>query len=275
MRGITPRAVWARAASVNQCLGFLRKTPIVEKYGLRAAVHALFRSGHHRSFYFSHTFALPEPERPRSYFHMKAPIFKVTGLALLAAGFSLQLTSCVSVDREASTSTKDPRATYTPPPAGSRTRINGKTVLNTVRAAHAFSDPNSNDNFMLQLRGERVLTSQVHLIVTNNMGDTIRHEVMPARALLAHADARMARSASVRDQEIAILQDMNTFFAPTRFTQPAVPAGTEQPAEMDTKTWATLREDPAAVGFDYTGADGGERRMAYSRKLGRAIVISQ
>ena len=206
---------------------------------------------------------------------MKASIFKISSLALLAAGFSLQLTSCVNTEREASTSTKDPRATYTPPPAGSRTRINGKTVLNTVRTTHAFSDPNSNDNFILQLRGERVLTGQAHLIVTNNMGDTIRHEVMPARALLSHADIGMARSASVRDQEIAILQGMNSFFAPGHFTQPAVPAGTEQPAEMDTKIWTALREDPAAVGFDYTGAGGAERRMAYSQKLGKAVVISQ
>lgn len=206
---------------------------------------------------------------------MKSPLLKFSGLALLTAGFSLQLTSCVSTEREASTSTKDPRATYTPPPAGSRTRINGKTVLNTVRAAHPFSNPDSNDNFVLQLRGERVLTGQAHLIVTSSTGDTIRHEVMPARALLAHADAGLARSASVRDQEIAILQAMNSFFTPTHFTQPAVPAGTTQPAEMDTKTWTTLRDDPAAVGFDYTSAGGAERRMAYSQKLGKAVVISQ
>ncbi|MET4073066.1 hypothetical protein [Hymenobacter sp. UYCo722] len=206
---------------------------------------------------------------------MKAPFFKISSLALLVASCSLQLTSCVSTEREASTSTKDPRATYTPPPAGSRTRINGKTVLNTVRASHAFSDPNSNDNFVLQLRGERVLTSQAHFIVTNNMGDTIRHEVLPARALLSHADAGLARSASVRDQEIAILQGMNSFFTPSRFAQPAVPAGTAQPAELDAKTWTTLRDDPTAVGFDYTGAGGAERRMAYSQKLGKAVVISQ
>ena len=206
---------------------------------------------------------------------MKTFLLKFSGLALLAAGFTLQLTSCVSTEREASTSTKDPRATYTPTPSGSRARVNGKTVLNTVRAAHPFSNSSSSDNFVLQLRGERVLTGQVHLIVVDNTGDTSRHEVMPARALLAHADVEMASSASVRDKEIAILQSMNSFFAPAHFTQPAVPAGAEQPAELDTKTWTTLREDPTAVGFDYTGADGAERRMAYSQKLGKAIVISQ
>lgn len=206
---------------------------------------------------------------------MKLSVLNASCLALLAAGLSLELSSCISTEREVSTSTKDPRAKYTPPPVGSRTRINGKTVLNTVRATHAFSSPGSNDNFVLQLRGERVLTGQAHLIVTNSAGDTIRHEVMPARALLAHADASLARSASVRDQEIAILQAMNSFFAPSHFIQPAVPAGTEQPAEMDTKAWVSLREDPSAVGFDYTGAGGAERRMAYSQKLRKAIVISQ
>ena len=68
---------------------------------------------------------------------------------------------------------------------------------------------------------------------------------------------------------------MNSFFAVGHFSQPAVPTGAEQPAELDTKTWAALREDPTAVGFDYTGMGGAEHRMAYVRKLGKAIVISQ
>ena len=202
---------------------------------------------------------------------MKAPFFKISSLALLVASCSLQLTSCVSTEREASTSTKDPRATYTPPVAGDRTRVNGKTVLNTVSATHAFSSADAKDNFVLQLRGPRVLTAQAHFIVTSSTGDTLRHEVMPARALLSEA----SQASSVREQEIAILEGMNNFFAPTHFSQPAIPAGAEQPGEVDAKTWSALREDPNAVGFDYTGAGGAERRMAYARKLGKAVVITQ
>ena len=206
---------------------------------------------------------------------MRKSLFKHSALAIVGAGLALQLSSCVSTDREVSSSNKDPRATYVPPTASSRTRINGRTVLNTVRSTHAFSSPDAKDNFTLQLRGERVLTGQAHLIVTNIKGDTLSHEILPARALLQHSGITDAQGASVRDQEIAILQAMNSFFAPSHFIQPAVPAGTEQPAEMDTKAWASLREDPSAVGFDYTGAGGAERRMAYSQKLRKAIVISQ
>ena len=79
----------------------------------------------------------------------------------------------------------------------------------------------------------------------------------------------------MRAQEIAILEGMNSFFADGRFSQPAVPNGAEQPAEVDTKTWAALREDASTVGFDYVGAGGSERRMAYARKLGKAVVINQ
>ena len=206
---------------------------------------------------------------------MRNTLFKLSGLVILGAGLALQLSSCVSTDREVSGSTKDPRASYVPPTASSRARINGRTVLNTVRSTHAFSDPTSKDNFTLQLRGERVLTGQAHLIVTNSMGDTLRHEVLPARALLQHAALDDPQGSSVRDQEIAILQGMNTFFAPGHFSQPAVPQGTAQPAEVDTKIWTSLREDPTAVGFDYVGAGGSERRMAYSHKLNKAVVISQ
>ncbi len=206
---------------------------------------------------------------------MRKYLFKLSGLALLAAGLTLQLSSCVNTDREVGGSTKDPRASYVPPTASSRARINGHTVLNTVRAAHAFSTPDSKDNFTLQLRGERVLTGQVHLIVTNSMGDTLSHEVLPARTLLQHSGITDSQGASVRDQEIAILQGMNSFFTPGHFSQPAVASGTAQPAEVDTKIWTSLREDPTAVGFDFVGAGGSERRMAYSHKLGKAVVISQ
>lgn len=206
---------------------------------------------------------------------MKTSLFRFSAVLLVAAGLALDLTSCVSTEREVNSSTVDPRATYTPPPAGARNRIGAKTVLNTVTTSHAFSDSKTLDTFVLQLRGPRVLTAQAHLIIISSTGDTLRHEVLPARALLSHSDLTDSQSASVRDQEIAILQGMNSFFGANHFIAPAVPAGTEQPAEVDTKTWAALREDPSSVGFDYTGAGGAERRMAYARKLGKAVVISQ
>ena len=206
---------------------------------------------------------------------MKTLCFKSTAFWILAAGLAVQLSSCVSTEREVSNSKVDPRSTYTPPPAGSRARVSGKTVLNTVSTTHAFSDPASPDNFILQLRGPRVLTAQAHLIVTNSKGDTLRHEVLPARALLSEKALNDPMAASVRDQEIAILQGMNNFFSDAHFIQPAVAPGAEQPAEMDTKTWAALREDPATVGFDFMGAGGAEHRIAFARKLGKAVIISQ
>lgn len=205
---------------------------------------------------------------------MKTYSLKLTGLVLLAAGLAGQLSSCVSTEREVNTSTVDPRTTYRPPAAGDRTRVSNKTVLNTVSTTHAFSDPNKKDNFILQLRGPRVLTSQAHLIVTSSTGDTLRHEVLPARVLLTEKALNDPQSASVREKEIAILQGMNNFFSDAHFMQPAVPAGTDQPAEVDSKTWSALREDPTAVGFDYPVTDGAERRMTYARKLGKAVVLS-
>jgi hypothetical protein len=200
---------------------------------------------------------------------------KSSSFLLAAAALTLQLSSCVSTDREVSSSTKDPRATYTPPASADRTRLNSNSVLNTVRASHAFSDPASPDNFVLQLRGTRVLNAQAHLIVTNSKGDTISHQVMPARALIKDKMLTDPQAATVRDKEIAILQGMNSFFAPANFTQPAVPSSAEQPAEVDTKAWQALREDPSAVAFDFTGTGGAEQRLAYARKLGKTVVISQ
>lgn len=206
---------------------------------------------------------------------MKTVKFRFITHLIIAAGLSLELGSCVSTEREVSSSTIDPRTIYTPPPVGTRSRIGNKTVLNTVTASHVFSDPKTQDRFVLQLRCPRVLTAQAHLIVVSSTGDTLRHEVLPARALLSHTDLKDSQSASVREQEIAILEGMNNFFADGHFTQPAIPTGTEQPAEVDSKTWSALREDPATVGFDYLGAGGAERRLAYVRKMRKAVNISQ
>ena len=206
---------------------------------------------------------------------MKNPFTKLTISRLLAAGLAFQLASCVSTEREVSSSSADPRSTYTPPPAGSRARVGSATVLNTVRIAHTFSNPETKDNFILQLRGPRVLTAQAHLIVTSSTGDTLRHEVLPARALLSEKALNDPQAASVRDLEIAILQGMNNFFAPAHFIKPAVAPSAEQPAEVDTQTWIALRGDPGTVGFDYIGQGGAERRMAYARKLGKTVIISQ
>ena len=201
---------------------------------------------------------------------MRASIFTICAVAGL-----LQLSaSCINTEREVATSTKDPRSVYVPPTSAGR-RISGATVLNTVRASHNFSDPKAKDNFLLQLRGPRILTSRVHLIVLSAKGDTLRHEVMPARALLAGSAVQDGKMATVRDQEIAILRRMNNFFAEDNFTHPAVPASAAQPAELDAQAWASLRDDPTAIGFDYPGAAGNEMRLAYSRQLHRAVTMSQ
>jgi hypothetical protein len=193
---------------------------------------------------------------------------------LLAAGLLQLSVSCVRTEHEMASSTKDPRSTYVPP-TGTGHRISSTTVLNTVRTTHSFSDSKTKDNFQLQMRGPRILSSRLHLIVTNAKGDTLRHEVLPAKALLVNSDEGDSKLATVRGQEIAVLHNMNTFFTEDHFSHPAVPPTATQPADLTEQDWASLRTDPSGVGFEYPGATGIEKRLAYSRKLGRAIVLSE
>lgn len=191
------------------------------------------------------------------------------------AALLLTVSSCVNVskERETATSSTDPRAEFQPP-SGRGERVGAATVLNTVRASHTFSNPQAPDQFVLQMRGPRILSSRLHLFVVSSAGDTLRHEVLPATALLDDPTLRNNQSASVRDKEISILRGMNAFFSPSQFVQPAVPASATQPAEVDTQAWASLRNDPKAVGFDYpTGS--GETRLTYSRQLNKVLVINQ
>ncbi|MGI4870618.1 MAG: hypothetical protein ACRYFX_05500 [Janthinobacterium lividum] len=199
---------------------------------------------------------------------MKTSFRPVAIVAILA---QLGIASCVNTEHETTTSSVDPRTQFTPP-NGKGQRVNGATVLNTVRTTHFFSDPGKADAFVLQMRGPRILTSQVHFFIVSSHGDTLRHEVLPARIFLDDPALRDNAAASVRDREISILRGMNSFFTADKFVQPAVPADSHQPAELDTKVWTSLRNDPTAVGFDYTAASGG-KRLAYSRQLGRAVLM--
>ncbi|UYZ64236.1 hypothetical protein [Hymenobacter weizhouensis] len=197
-------------------------------------------------------------------------------IVLPAAGLLLALhtTSCINTEREVGTS-RNSQQVFTPTPEGARARLTERTVLRTVNATHAFSNPRTKDRFVLQLRGPKIATSQAHFFIISSTGDTLRKEAMPAIALINERDLDDPRAATVRDKEIAILQGMNNFFREERFVQPAVPRSAVQPENVDAQSWTSVKEDNRAVGFDYPAADGRERRLAFSRKLGRAVVIAE
>ena len=211
--------------------------------------------------------------------HSRLPACPLLMKSLLLSGaaltISLLLPACLNTEKEIGTTDKDPRATFTPPAASERSRMSSASVLNTVQASHVFSNPVQPDKFVLQLRGLRILTGQVHLMVLSAAGDTLRHEVLPARALLSEEALADPAASSSRDKEIAILKRMNTFFALDNFVQPAVPVTAEQPAEFSTAAWTALKADPSTVAFDCPGRDGGLRRLAYSKSMGKVLVISQ
>jgi hypothetical protein len=203
-----------------------------------------------------------------SYHQMKKIL-----LAAACTGILLQTTSCLNTEKEMGTS-RNPDRPFTPTPEGARGRVNERTVLRTVNAAHYFSNTKTKDNFVLQLQGTKILNAQAHLIIVSSTGDTLRKESMPATALLDQREMDDPQSATVRDKEIAILQGMNAFFREDRFTQPAVARAAAQPAEVDAEGWQAVKADNKAYGFDYI-ANGKERRLAYAKKLQKAVIVAQ
>lgn len=202
------------------------------------------------------------------------PFMKKLLLPTAGALFLLQLASCINTEREVGTSKNSDRV-FTPTPEANRGRVSERTVLRTVNTTHTFSSTKSKDNFVLQLRGPKIATSQAYFMIINSAGDTLRKEIIPATALINERDLDDPQAATVRDKEIAILQGMNSFFRDDRFVQPAVPRAATQPENVDAQTWSSVKEDARAVGFDYPSAGGRERRVAYSKKLGRAVVIAE
>jgi hypothetical protein len=185
----------------------------------------------------------------------------------------LQTSSCITSEREAGT-VRDPAATFTPKPARARSRVNENTVLRTVNSSHYFSNPQSKDIFILQLRGPKILSARAHFIILSSTGDTLRAESMPATALLRNQELADPQAATIREKEVAILQSMNAFFRQEHFTKPALPDSATPPTEVDAQAWQAVKEDPGAVGFDYV-TSGRERRLAYAPKLRKAVVVAE
>jgi hypothetical protein len=195
-------------------------------------------------------------------------------LPVACALLLMQTTSCINTEREVGTS-KNAQKVFTPSPEGSRGRVSERSVLRTVNTSHYFSNTKTKDNFILQLRGAKISTAQANFIILSSKGDTLRKEVLPASALINERDLDDPQAATARDKEIAILQGMNAFFRDDRFVQPAIPKTSVQPENVDAQSWSSVKEDNRAVGFDYTAASGRERRLAYSKKLSRAVVIAE
>jgi len=195
-------------------------------------------------------------------------------LAAACLGLLLQATSCINTERETVTSRNNDRP-YTPVPEGARGRVTERTVLRTVNSAHYFSNTKTKDNFVLQLQGTKILNSQARLVILSSTGDTLRKELMPATALLDERLIEDPKAATARDKEIAILQGMNAFFREDKFSQPAIPRSARQPSDIDAQAWQAIKADTKAVGFDYTTVGGKERRLAYAKKLRKAVIIAQ
>ena len=202
------------------------------------------------------------------------PLMKKLVLPIACALLLAQTTSCINTEREIGTS-KNAQKVFTPSPEGSRGRVSERTVLRTVNTSHYFSNTKTKDNFILQLRGPKIATAQANFIILSSTGDTLRKEVMPASVLINERDLADPQGATVRDKEIAILQGMNAFFRDDRFVQPAIPRASVQPENVDAQTWTSVKADTRAVGFDYPSADGRERRLAFSKKLSRAVIVAE
>jgi hypothetical protein len=182
--------------------------------------------------------------------------------------------SCITTERETATAKNDGKV-FMPTPPSQRARLTERSILNTVRVSRNFTNSKQKDSFVLLLQGPKILNAQARFIIIDATGDTIRNEVMPATALLSDRDLENPSAATVRDKEIAILKAMNTFFSNDRFTQPAIPRTAAQPEDVEPQVWAAIQGDSKAVGFDYIGTGGRERRIAYAKELQRAVVVAQ
>ena len=139
---------------------------------------------------------------------------------------------------------------------------------NTKR--HSFSDPTTQDVFIVKLVGDSVQTAMVTFEITDSKGKQLYTDTFEANYLLNY-DLKENATAAERDE--FILARIDSFFVDSNFKLPAIkPAMTFDPNYSDEKIWNEVKADTSAIGFYYLLGKEDGRWLAYSKSQNKVVL---
>lgn len=134
---------------------------------------------------------------------------------------------------------------------------------------HAFSDPKTEDTFLLTASGENGLeASNIVLSILNAAGVEIYREEFQGYDLIDYgiADYKGTRDEYVKGR-------MEAFFEEENFTTPAIKSDEEYDEDFSDETiWKDIKANPDAIGFFYLlGVEDG-RSIAWSSSQQKTVL---
>lgn len=145
--------------------------------------------------------------------------------------------------------------------------------LQEATTTHIFSSRTAPDQFRLQLRGDSVLTGMLGLSIVSAAGDTLLRDQFPATALLDYGlSSQYGENPTATQRAAYIRQRINSFFAADKFSNPAIKPEETFDEDYSSKIiWQEVKQ-MELPGFFYNLYEEDGRRMAYSRRLGKAVM---
>ncbi|MBR9918883.1 hypothetical protein GYB29_14705 [bacterium] len=150
-----------------------------------------------------------------------------------------------------------------------------ENLLLKVETDRIFSSPDSEDLFQIILVGDSVHTGEVTFNIISSKGDTLLNNVYKASAFnMKYAYTNDATTAQISEE---ISNNLNSFFAPSNFSSPAI--GKDESEEYvdedytNLDIWKDIKSDQTAVGFTYSLYGEYTNRITYSKSLGKIVSI--
>jgi len=144
-----------------------------------------------------------------------------------------------------------------------------KIVKESIKR-HTFSDPATQDIFIVKLISDSVQTATVTFEITDSKGQQLYSDTFDANYLLNY-DLKENATSAERDE--FILARIDSFFADSNFKIPAIKPDMAFDANYsDEKVWNEIKADPNAIGFYYLKGKEDGRWLAYSKALKKVVL---
>lgn len=142
-----------------------------------------------------------------------------------------------------------------------------------VAVNHVFSDPKSEDLFVLRSDGTYPENAMIHFTITAANGQTLYAEDFKASLLLNADELADVNNPGITDEGNNISKNMQAFFSEANFSMPAIKDDTDfAPEYSDKAIWDEIKKDKTAVGFYFLLGTQTGRSIAWSKKQKKVVT---
>lgn len=191
---------------------------------------------------------------------------------------AIALTSCLSTERkqsaeDSSTDTINLEVSQEAPKdsISIAKKIPKDSIWIENRVMHAFSDIDSKDEFYVCIKGESIFEGKVIFKIAKSDGTELLNEEFLSIFLVGYEFE--GDHNSEKEQEEFMIRRIKEFFDEKNFFYPAIhPDETFDEDYSDKDIWDEIEADKRVVGFYYLIGEEDGRKIAFSKKKGKAVI---